>query len=351
MIEIDGSHYSGSGTVVRYAVALAALTGESLRITRIRSKRPKPGLRAQHLTVVRTCCSLCRGRVEGDEVGSSEIVFHPGGPIRSAELDIDVGTAGSTTMLAFSLIPPALFAQGPSRFTLTGGLFQDFAPSAFHMQKVLLPLLRRMGVQIELKMLRPGYVPKGGGTLEVSVRPQDAPLGPLRMTSQGKVERVEGISLASHLSAQRVAQRMAEGSGKILAKHGHKAHIRVMEDASALQKGAALVLWATTDTGCIIGSDQAGKHRRSSEKIASFVVNSLMEDLRTGATTDRHVADQLILFAALAEGITEYTIPRVTDHVEANLWLVETILGAGTNLSDDTVTIEGIGYWPERRIQ
>lgn len=346
MIEIDGSMYSGSGTIVRYAVALAGLIDEPVRINRIRHKRPKPGLRAQHLTVIRACSSLCDGTVSGDEVGATEIEFHPGGGIRAGEHHIDVGTAGSTTMLGFSLIPLVLYADGPSRFTLTGGLFQDFAPSAFHMKEVLLPLLHRMGADVKLEMLRPGYVPKGAGVLELHVSPLQEPLTPLRMTSLGRVERIEGISLASHLSEQRVALRMAERCTKLLKKHGHRTRIAVVEDSTAAQRGAALIVWAVTDRGCIIGADQAGKPRRSSEKIAAFVAGSLLEDLSSGAVTDRHAADQVILFAALAAGITEYTVPTVTDHVETNLWLVETILGARARLTGNTVTIEGIGFQP-----
>jgi RNA 3'-terminal phosphate cyclase (ATP) len=349
VIEIDGAVHSGSGTIVRYAVALAALTGTSIRIKRVRYKRPKPGLRQQHLTVIRACASLSGGTFDGGHVGSTEIEFHPGKSIRPGEYHIDVGTAGSTTMLAFSLMPVALYSESTSRFRLTGGLFQDFAPTAFHMKEVLLPLLRQMGVDVELSIVRPGYVPRGEGTLELVIEPMGKALSPLRMTSRGRIERIEGIALASHLSGQRVASRMAEGFEKLLRKHRYRSCIEAMEDTSAVQKGAALAVWAVMDQGGIIGSDRAGKPGRSSEKIAAFVAHSLLEDLDSGASTDRHTADQIILFAALAEGVTEYTIPRVTDHVETNLWLVQTILGARTHLSGNCVTVEGIGYQPVNR--
>ena len=40
MITIDGAQKSGSGTIVRYAVALAALLGKPLHVFNARSKRP-----------------------------------------------------------------------------------------------------------------------------------------------------------------------------------------------------------------------------------------------------------------------------------------------------------------------
>lgn len=46
MIEVDGSAHSGSGTLLRYAVALAALLGEPLHMSRIRAKKGKTWVEA-----------------------------------------------------------------------------------------------------------------------------------------------------------------------------------------------------------------------------------------------------------------------------------------------------------------
>ncbi len=344
MIEIDGSMYSGSGTILRYGVALATLKGETLHITRIRQKRPKPGLRRQHLKAVQASCVISGGRVEGAEVGSQEIVFSPGRTVNGGEFSFDIGSAGSATMAAFTLIPPCLFAHAPSKITIIGGLFQDFAPSFFHMQKVLVPLLRRMGADLEIQMQRPGYVPEGQGQLVVTVKPVRSRLKPLNMINRGKVKSIKGVALSSHLAEQNVSARMAEQSFNRLSRAGFHAKIDEVKDTSAAQRGAALVLWAETDTGCLLGADRAGKQGRRSESIGDFVAKSLLEDLDSGATTDRHLADQLIIFAALADGTTEYTIPMPTDHVESNLWLVETILGAKTERKGNLLRIHGISF-------
>lgn len=342
MIEIDGSSYSGSGTLLRYAACLATLTGEPLHMTRIRSKRPKPGLRAQHLSAVSACAQLSGGSLEGGEVGAQELIYRPGVSLHGGRFHFDIGTAGSATMAAFTLIPPALFASSPSSFTITGGLFQDFAPTFYHMQRVLVPLLRAMGAVVEIHMVRPGYVPEGGGILTLSVTPLDH-LKPLRLIRQGSVKTVSGIAISSHLKEQSVSRRMAERCTRRLSRRGIASKIEVVDDSSAVQKGAALVLWTATDTGSLLGSDRAGRPGRRSEAIAEFVVRSLLEDLETGACTDRYVADQLILFGALAQGTTEYRIPMMTDHVEANLWLVEKILGARSRMEGKVLTIEGVG--------
>jgi RNA 3'-terminal phosphate cyclase (ATP) len=344
MIEIDGSMHSGSGTLLRYAVALATLIGEPLHMTRIRAKRPKPGLRAQHLKAVTSCCEISQGLVEGAEVGSQEIIYRPGDAVKGGDFEFDIGTAGSATMAAFTLIPPCLFGRETSRLIITGGLFQDFAPSFFHTQNVLVPLLRRMGSDVTLDMLRPGYVPKGGGRLRMVVNPRRSPLQPLRMMKQGNIDTIQGVALSSHLGEQRVSLRMADTCGAILKRKGYAPDIRVMEDLKSVQRGAALALWGQTDSGCLLGADQAGKPGRRSEAIGDFVARSFLQDLDSGATTDRHLADQLILFAALAAGTSEYTIPAVTEHVTANLWLVQKMLGVEAHLEGKIVRVEGIGY-------
>ncbi|HSR10967.1 MAG TPA: RNA 3'-terminal phosphate cyclase [Thermodesulfobacteriota bacterium] len=345
MIEIDGSVHSGSGTLLRHAVALAALLGEALHMTRIRAKRDKPGLRPQHVQAVRACADFSRGEIEGAEVGSSEILFQPGrGALTGGDYEWDIGTAGSTTMLASALVPAAVFAESRSSFTITGGVFQDFAPSAFHQQKILVPLLNRMGAKIGIDIVRPGYPPKGQGKIRVTVEPAGQELKPLEMMRPGRAETIRGISLASHLKTEKVASRMAEESRNALGEKGYPVLCEVIEDRSAVQKGAALLLWAETETGCLLGADQAGKPGRRSEKIARFVAASLLEDLSSGAATDRHLADQLIVYAALAGGTTRYTIPRMTDHVESNLWLVYKILGAASDVRENRISIRGVGF-------
>ena len=344
MIEVDGSLHSGSGTLLRYAVVLATLVGETLHMIRIRAKRDKPGLRPQHLQAVRACSSLSGGRLEGDEVGSMEILYRPGRSIKGGDFQWNIGTGGSTTMLAFTMMALGLFARRPCRFLLTGGLFQDFAPSAFHMQKVLIPLLGRMGAEIRLGVLRPGYVPQGQGHLILEVKPLAGALKPLLLIDQGLVKEILGISLASHLNKEKVSERMADRCQSLLAEHGYECRIEILHDTTARQKGAALLLWTETDTGCFFGADQAGKPGRRSEAIAEFVVSSLLEDLGTKATTDRYLADQLILFAALARGTTEYFIPRTSDHVQANLWLVDQFLGAKAELQGNRLRLTGVSF-------
>jgi RNA 3'-terminal phosphate cyclase (ATP) len=354
MIEIDGSLRSGSGTIVRDAVSFSILIGKPLRLNNIRAKRDKPGLRAQHLKGIEASAQICQGRMEGVKIGSKEIVFKPGRPIKGGKYDWDIGTAGSTTMLALNVIPLALFADKAAHYKITGGLFQDFAPSLYHMKYVLLPILKKMGASLEIEIIRPGYVPKGKGQIGVRTLPVYGNLKPLILLDQGKIEEIKGIALSSLLKERRVSERMAKECAKKLKTKGYHPDIEIFYDTEtepcynipSIQAGASLAIWAGTDTGCLIGSDMAGALGRPAELIGKRVAKNLIEDLETGATVDRYLADQLIPFAALAEGWSTYRIPRMTEHIESRLWLAEKILGAKNEVKNNLVRINGVGFNP-----
>jgi RNA 3'-terminal phosphate cyclase (ATP) len=353
MLEIDGSAHSGSGTIVRDAIPFCILTGQPIHLRNIRAKRDKPGLRPQHLKALEAAANLCEGKLTGGTVGSKEIWFHPGKALKGGAFTWEIGTAGSTAMLALSLLPLGLFAEGPSTYTMTGGLFQDFAPSLFHLKHVLLPTVRKMGVIAEVRIMQPGYVPKGGGRMELQIEPLDEPLKPLNLFHQGQVDSIRGIALSSQLKERKVSQRMGRDCERALKGRGFHPEIQVLDDERdtpafekpSIQPGAALALWAQTDRGCLIGADMAGARGRTAEFIGKQTALDLLKDLDSGATVDRHLADQVIPFAALAKGTSTFLIPSVTEHVEARLWLVEKILGAKSRVYENLVTIEGIGFW------
>jgi RNA 3'-terminal phosphate cyclase (ATP) len=286
---------------------------------------------------------MCGAQTEGLHIGCSEFTFVPGKTIKGGTFSWDIGTAGSTTMLAVSILPLACFADGQVTARVIGGVFQDFAPSPHHIQNVLAPLLARMGLAMELGVVRAGYVAAGDGVIEVRVRPAGRSLRALSLSEQGLVSEVSGIAFSSHLQQRSVSDRMARACEQILADAGLRSSIERVYDTTARHTGASLAVWATTSTGCILGADRVGALRRSSEAVGRFVAKTLLDDLKTGATVDGHGSDQLVLFAALAEGTCRYLVPRQTEHLESNLWLIEQF-GAKVMLQGRELIIRGLGF-------
>jgi RNA 3'-terminal phosphate cyclase (ATP) len=342
VLEIDGAQGSGSGTIVRFAVALSALLGRPLRLVNARQHRERPGLRPQHLAAVRACAALCGAETEGLAVGARDFSFIPGARICGGTYEWDIGTAGSATMIALSLLPIACLAEAPLIARLSGGVFQDFAPSPFHLQHVLAPLLGRMGATVELRLVRPGYIPQGGGIIELLVVPKRHGLTALDLQTRGAVSTVHGVALSSHLEQRRVSERMALSCQEELAAVGLTVEIERVHDTLAAQPGAGLAVWTESSTGCRLGADRSGAPGRSSEALGRFVAKRLLDELATDATVDRHAADQLVVFAALAHGVSNYVVPCRTNHLDGNLWLMRQF-GVRADCMGRRVTIHGLG--------
>jgi RNA 3'-terminal phosphate cyclase (ATP) len=200
-----------------------------------------------------------------------------------------------------------------------------------------------MGVAMELNVVRAGYVPKGDGVIELRVKPAKRRLRSLSLTEQGSFSEVCGIAFSSNLEERRVSERMATVCEERLGKAGLAAKIRRVYDESSLHAGASLAVWGRSSTDCLLGADRAGALRRSSESIGRFVAETFLADLATGATVDQHLADQLVLFTALAEGASRYLAPRRTEHLDSNLWLVG-LFGTKVGYSGQRVNIDGLGF-------
>lgn len=341
MVEIDGSLQSGSGTIVRQAVAYAALTRRPVRIWNARARRRRPGLRLQHLRAVQAIRDLVGGSLDGAEVGSQSFEFRPGNAEPAGRYAWDIGTAGSATMLALAVLPVMAFRGQGTEAEIRGGLFQDFAPSVFHLGHVILPMLAQMGLAAEIEMIRPGYVPAGQGIIRLVVPPAGRTLRPLVPRRGEMPARVWGISLASHLDDRHVAGRMAAAARAVLSAAGSSPRIQERSDSTAAQAGAGFALFADFIGGARLGADRAGAPHRRAERIGARVAHQLLEEIGSGATIDRYACDQIIPFAALASGESKFRVPFVTEHTETGAWLASMFLGAEVRAAGQDLVIRG----------
>ena len=170
MIEVDGSYGEGGGAVLRIATALSAVTSKPVHITNIRSGRPKPGLMPQHLNAVKAVAALSNASLSGLELGSTDIIFNPRS-LSGGDYKIDIGTAGSITLILQAFMIPAAFADGPVTISITGGTDLRWSPSVDYLENVTLPILRLMGYKAQMNILQRGHYPRGGGFVELRIDP------------------------------------------------------------------------------------------------------------------------------------------------------------------------------------
>jgi len=326
MMEIDGSQKSGSGTILRLSVALAAITKQPLHITNIRQNRPQPGLKPQHLEALLTAGKLCNAEIQGATLGSKELWFLPQ-EIRGGNFEALIETAGSIPMLLLATLPICLFAEKPvSLHVAKGGTDTTHAPTINYLRFVFLPVLKQMGVDAEIRVQKYGYYPKGMGEATITVKPTHQ-LKPIALKSFGNLESIKGVSVCTFLADRQVAERQTKAAEDYLMQNGFRADIQVVNDQSnPLQKGSSLVLWAKTDSGVIIGADAIGELRKMSEVVGREAAQRLMTELSVKPTVDIYLADMLTLYMALAKGKSVFLARTISEHIESNIWLIGKIL-------------------------
>jgi RNA 3'-phosphate cyclase len=326
MIEIDGSQKSGSGTILRLSIALAAITKQPLHINNIRQNRPQPGLKHQHLEAVLTTAKLCNAKVEGATLGSKELWFTPR-EIKGGNIEALIETAGSIPMLLLATLPICLFAQNPVRLHVAkGGTDTTHAPTINYLRNVFLPSLKLIGVDAAITVQKYGYYPKGMGEATMTIKPNRL-LKPLMLENFGKLKSIKGVSVCTFLADKQVAERQAKTANEYLNQRGYKADIQVVNDQSnTFQKGSSIVLWAETDTGVIIGADAIGELRKTSEAVGKEAAEKLLTELSVKPTVDVYLADMLIPYMALAQGKSVFLARTISEHIETNIWLIEKML-------------------------
>jgi RNA 3'-phosphate cyclase len=332
VIEVDGAHGEGGGQLLRMAIALSAVTGTPARVTEIRAGRRKPGMAAQHVAAVQAVAALCGAETDGLGIGSRDLTFRPGA-IKAGRYAIDVETAGSVTLVLQACLPVAFAAPGPVRLIVTGGTDVRWSPPLDYVARVQLPLLRSMGGDVDMMLVRRGYYPRGGGRIEVSVRATPR-WTPWDRTEPGPVRSIRGIAHASHLRED-IPKRMKHAAMRRLHGRGDvKIEERVYEGDDAIGQGGAVVLWAETEGG-ILGADALAERGKPSERVGEEAAAALAAELDGGGALDIHAADQVLPYACLADGPSAFSVRDATGHLRTLAWLLPKFLGRTIELQGE----------------
>jgi RNA 3'-phosphate cyclase len=320
-IVIDGSFGEGGGQIIRTAVGLSGATGQPIEVHNIRAGRPKPGLSYQHLSAIKAVKELTNARVEGLEIGSGRLSIFPG-EVKPGSYSIDIGTAGSVSLVLQTFLIPAIQSKEEVEVEISGGTDVPFSPPIDYIKKVFLRILAKMGVNAELELIRRGHYPKGGGKVRLKVNPST--LTGICIDKRGEFKGISGISHCTSLPGH-IADRQRDAAYQSIRERFSRDAMVTAEVSSALGEGTAIVLWAEFEQ-TVIGASALGKRGKKAEKVGGEAAAKLLAELKTPATVDAHLGDQLIPYVALSAGRSSY-ICRQTSHTKTNLYTTEKILG------------------------
>jgi RNA 3'-terminal phosphate cyclase (ATP) len=348
MVEIDGSYREGGGQILRTALSLSCLFRKPFRIFNIRKGRRKPGLMPQHLTAVRAAQLLSGAEVKGDNVSSTEILFSPG-EVKGGDLFFDIGTAGSTTLVLQTLVP-AIALSGEvelpnqkTTITLKGGTHVPFSPPFHYVSEVFVPLLKLIGMDIELFIDSYGFYPKGGGKIRAVVSPVKS-LKPLNILDRGSIVKMTGYSGIGNLPisiAERQKKALLEKlySAAILPnpplEKGVKGGFEKSDegrfercpidiellDVPTPGRGTFLFLRAESENSTA-GFTAIGERGKSAEVVGEEVAADFLRYYSTGAVLDPHMSDQIALYLSVCKEESIFSTSSVTEHLLTNLWVI-----------------------------
>jgi len=317
---IDGSTGEGGGQILRTSLALACITGKSLHIDNIRAARRNPGLAKQHLSCVRAVCQICGGQCRGAALKSSVLDFQPG-PVQSGDFHFDIGSAGSASLVIQTVLPALFLADKPSTVTVTGGTHNPMAPPFDFLNETFLPAIAAAGFRGNCKLIKHGFYPAGGGKITFDVQPW-----------QKSTDRIidlykpaEEPQIHARIYTAKLPLHIAQRQRKLLLQSG--LNIRNVErievtDSDGPGNCVMLRLFSGERTTVFTAFGMRGKR---SEEVISEVVGLAENFLASGAVVNRFLADQLLIYMAMAKA-GSYTTNELSSHLQTNIEVIKKFL-------------------------
>lgn len=317
-LEIDGAMGEGGGQVLRSALSLSVATGRPIQIRGIRAGRAKPGLMRQHLTCVRAAAEICKARTSDVEIGSQTLHFQPG-TVAAGSYEFSVGSAGSCLLVLQTVLPPLLLADGPSTLVLEGGTNNPAAPPWELLERSWLPCLRRMGVTVEARLERRGFMPAGGGRVIVEFAP--GPAIRFEQMERGDPHQAFAEGLFANLPVDIVHRELALVGERL----GLPEDARKIRQVEADGPGNA-VLMTYENEGLTEVIASFGMRGMAAEKVAEALARDADVYWTSGAAVGKHLADQLLIPMVLLAG-GRFSTLKPSRHTLTNADVIRLFLG------------------------
>lgn len=312
---IDGSHGEGGGQVLRTSLALSLITGKAFRIENVRARRRTPGLLRQHLTAVQAAARIGNATVDGASLGSTALTFVPG-RVQPRQYAFAIGGAGSTTLVLQTVLLPLVLANGSSTLEIEGGTHNPAAPPFESIELAFLPLLRRMGADVAIELVRPGFYPAGGGRIRVTIAPA-SPLGALELEERGALVSRRARAVVANLPSS-IAERELQAAAAELEWPPDCLETHTLTGSAGPGNAISIVAAFEHVTDVFTAFGQRGV---PAEAVARGAARQAKRYLESGAAAGEHLADQLLLPMAVGGG-GMFTTTALSGHSTTNIEVI-----------------------------
>ena len=129
-------------------------------------------------------------KVEGNALKSTVVKFDPKDKLISRDkYQADCQSAGAVGLVLQMITPCLLFQEKEQcKLTLLGGTHVNYSPTMFPVEHVLIPALKKMGINLQLSIHGYGFYPDIKGKVEVIVPAIRSPIQPISLLERGSAQ-------------------------------------------------------------------------------------------------------------------------------------------------------------------
>jgi RNA 3'-terminal phosphate cyclase (ATP) len=92
----------------------------------------------------------------------------------------------------------------------------------------------------------------------------------------------------------------------------------------------------------ILGGSCLGEPGLKAEKVGEAAAEESLKSLKSNAAIDRYMADQILLYVALAKGRSHFKVEEVTDHCKTNMSVIEQIIPVEFKTKNNEIIVDGL---------
>ena len=392
-LEIDGSILEGGGQILRISISMSYLLGIPIKIRNIRSKRDNPGLQRQHLTCTQFVTSIYNSKdISGLQLNSKEINLVPTELIikqeNNEEIKCILNSAGSIGLMIQQLLPCSLYSEIENKdnkeinITLTGGTLVKFSPTIYYLNEVLFPLLEKyMNIKASCDLIKNGIYPMGLGEVILHVqkilKENEEYIKPINITERGKFIKAEiRFCYTSNFKFKldKICDTIYKNAKKIIRKeflengnnkNEEEEEIDFDEDEIIKQERIDLGNRYYTfyyQIVMIYENTRIKGDYMISEKKGDFIIDEIIDKCEEATfytvennevCLDEHTVDHLIIFMALAKGISKIKVGPISLHTQTAIEIIKKfnydikfniIPGEDKKYVTNIIEVEGMGY-------
>lgn len=322
-VVLDGTYGEGGGALIRTALSMSALTLRPLRVQNVRGGTGFPGLSQEDISLIEALKQLTSAETVGVELKSQQFSFLPVKPMKGRDLELKLPESHqnphqSACVLLATLAPLHANLGRYTTLTAHGETYGQNTLSYDAFAGVTIPAFRKFGLHTFPDMVQSGFGRGSAGELKLEVEPSE--LNAVNLKGRGALLHTQAV-----VSTGGLDRSIAIRGATHLERMAHHAGIKMQVETQVLQSkspGAHITISSVYENGFGSGAAMGAKGLRI-EAVAQKAFDKFSDWVRSGAALDEHVAEQIMVLACLSQGVTTFTVDKITERLTTTIWVIK----------------------------